>query len=160
MKEVQTTQAEPTSAVTDKPPVPQSTVGSKQPAATADNTGNSNTNTAYNSNDNNVVNQRIEVHVSDQNRHNAGRINADKVQPMTWPQARQNDRHNFNETQPLFGSSSEQARNSDRRMPNDEATEAVFESVKSRRTCRYYVGGIASYSNRAGILAFLQRKKH
>ena len=32
----------------------------------------------------------------------------------------------------------------------------VFESVNSRRTRRYYVGGIAEYSNRSGMIQFLR----
>ena len=36
--------------------------------------------------------------------------------------------------------------------------EPVFESVPSRRTRRYYIGGISSYSNREGLLKFLKSK--
>ena len=35
---------------------------------------------------------------------------------------------------------------------------AVFESVRSRRTQRYYIGGISYQSNEAGILQFLESK--
>lgn len=37
----------------------------------------------------------------------------------------------------------------------EQACHPVFESVHSRKTRRYYVGGIASYSNRDGIIEYL-----
>lgn len=50
----------------------------------------------------------------------------------------------------------------DNRQSQDEcitySDEPVFESVGSKSTQRYYVGGIASYSNRAGLYQFLRQK--
>ena len=64
--------------------------------------------------------------------------------------------HGTSETQaPRFGTDNEETT----KVNNDtDSSEPLFESIKSRRTRRYYVGGIATYSNREGVIAFLKSK--
>lgn len=60
----------------------------------------------------------------------------------------------FDQNEPYFGSHHEDAYHNQQK----DTDEPVFQSVRSRRTRRYYVGGIATYSNRAGIIEFLKSK--
>lgn len=53
---------------------------------------------------------------------------------------------------PGFGSSYE----NDFHNSCDDENESVLESVRSRKTRRYCTGGIATYSNRTGIIAFIR----
>lgn len=94
--------------------------------------------------------QSIEVRVSkwtdERNRHNA----------RTCDHSREaNHNRNFdNEAneEPRLGSNHEPS------TFTHENEGPVFESVRSRKAKRYYVGGIASYSNRTGIIAFLNSR--
>lgn len=101
--------------------------------------------------------QTIDVVIRERKTNNASNQSYQRARtdPMTNCNYRdkplQTERHDDETGQPRF----ESYNANDGQVPDDEP---VFESVRSRKTRRYYVGGIASHSNKAGIIAFLKSK--
>ena len=93
--------------------------------------------------------------------------------PVRSTYSTQNKQHTANASteRPNTSRSQPQGRTDNKEKPSLNATErsnaveaaqeeeAIFESVPSRRTQRYYVGGISKDSNKAGLLLFLKSKR-